>query len=88
MSTVYRHPGIPVSEDKLFFSPADAADLGLAEGDVVRLTSSRGSLYKPLSIKEGLRPGVLEYIVFRDRQDVLGLVATPAKWIEVKVEKG
>jgi NADH dehydrogenase/NADH:ubiquinone oxidoreductase subunit G len=88
VSTAYSHPGYPVSEDKLFLSPADASALGLAEGDVVRVTSSRGSLHKPLSLKEGLRPGVLEYIVFRDRPEVLGLIATPEKWIEVKVEKG
>jgi anaerobic selenocysteine-containing dehydrogenase len=88
VATAYRQPGIPVSEDKLFFSPVDAVAMGLAEGDVVRITSNRGSLYKPLSIKEGLRPGVLEYMVFRDRQDVLGLIPAPAKWIEVKVEKG
>ncbi len=88
VSTVYRHPGYPVSEDKLFLSAADAAAMGLAEGDIVRITSKSGSLHKPLSIKEGLRPGVLEYIVFRDRQEVLGLIPTPVKWIEVKVEKG
>jgi hypothetical protein len=35
-----------------------------------------------------LRPGVLEYIVFRDRPEVLGLMETPAKWIEVEVGKG
>jgi anaerobic selenocysteine-containing dehydrogenase len=88
VSTVYRHPGYPVSEDKLFLSATDAAAMGLAEGDVVRVTSSRGSLHKPLSIKEGLRPGVLEYIVFRDRPEVLGLMETPVKWIEVEVGKG
>ncbi len=88
VSTVYRHPGYPVSEDKLFLSAADASRLGLSEGDVVRVTSKNGSLHKPLSIKEGLRPGVLEYVVFRDRPEVLGLMGTPAKWIEVEVEKG
>lgn len=88
VSTVYRHPDYPVSEDKLFLSATDAAAMGLAEGDVVRVTSSRGSLHKPLSIKEGLRPGVLEYIVFRDRPEVLGLMETPVKWIEVEVGKG
>jgi formate dehydrogenase major subunit len=88
VSTVYRHPGYPVSEDKLFLSGTDAAAMGLAEGDVVRVTSKSGSLHKPLSIKEGLRPGVLEYIVFRDRPEVLGLMEAPVKWIEVEVGKG
>jgi formate dehydrogenase major subunit len=88
VSTVYRRQGYPVSEDTLFLSATDAAAMGLAEGDMVRVTSKSGSLHKPLSIKEGLRPGVLEYIVFRDRQEVLGLMETPAKWIEVEVGKG
>jgi predicted molibdopterin-dependent oxidoreductase YjgC len=88
VSAIYHHPGYPVSEDKLFLSATDAATMGFAEGDVVRVTSKSGSLHKPLSIKEGLRPGVLEYIVFRDRPQVLGLMQTPEKWIEVKVEKG
>jgi anaerobic selenocysteine-containing dehydrogenase len=87
VATVYRHPGYPISEDKLFLSAADASGLGLVEGDVVRVTSKSGSLHKPLSIKEGLRPGVLEYIVFRDRPEALGLMEAPAKWVEVEVAK-
>ena len=49
--TAYRHPGYPVSEDKLFLSATDAAAMGLAEGDVVQVTSSQrvalqAALYK------------------------------------------
>jgi len=85
---VYQHPGYPVSEDKLFMSGEDASAIGLVEGDVVEIESKSGILQKPLSIKEGLRPGVLEYVVFKDRRQALKLSALPTKWIEVKVRKG
>ncbi len=88
VAAVYRHPGYPVSEDKLCMSPADAQANGLAEGDVVQVSSKSGTVSKPLSVKEGLKPGVLEYIVFRDRKEASGLIDTPAKWVEVKVQKG
>jgi predicted molibdopterin-dependent oxidoreductase YjgC len=85
---VYQHPGYPVSEDKLFMSREDASTLGLVEGDVVEVESKSGVVQKPLSIKDGLRPGVLEYIVFKDRRQALKLSAQPTKWIEVRVRKG
>jgi hypothetical protein len=88
VAAVYRHPSYPVSEDKLFMSSADAAALGLSEGDVVQVSSKSGAVVKPLSIKEGLRRGVLEYIVFTDRKEASGLMDSPAKWIEVRVQKG
>ncbi len=69
-------------------SPADAQANGLSEGDVVQVSSKSGTVSKPLSVKEGLKPGVLEYIVFRDRKEASGLIDTPAKWVEVKVQKG
>jgi NADH dehydrogenase/NADH:ubiquinone oxidoreductase subunit G len=88
IATVYRQPGSPVSEDRLFMSGTDAAAMGLAEGDVAHVASKSGAVDKPVSIKEGLRPGVLEYLVFRDRPEALRLMGTPAKWVEVKVLKG
>jgi len=88
VATVYQQPGSPVSEDKLFMSGTDAAAMGLAEGDVVHVASESGAVDKPVSIKVGLRPGVLEYIVFRDRPEALRLMGAPAKWVEVKVRKG
>lgn len=88
VETIYQHPGYPVSEDKLFLSPEDAAVLGVSEGDVVEVESKSGVVQKPASIKEGLRPGVLEYVVFKDRRQVLKLSASPTKWIDVKVRKG
>lgn len=39
--------------------PADADTLGLAEGDAVRLTSSRGSMRTTLKFDAGLRPGTV-----------------------------
>jgi predicted molibdopterin-dependent oxidoreductase YjgC len=40
-------------------SPEDAARLGLSEGEVVRVTSRRGSLETPVHVDEGLRPGLV-----------------------------
>ena len=88
VAAVYQQPGSPVSEDRLFMSGTDAAAMGLAEGDVAHVASESGAVDKPISIKEGLRPGVLEYLVFRDRPEALRLMGTPAKWVEVKVRKG
>ena len=85
---IYQHPGYPVSEDRLFLSPEDASLLGVSEGDVVEVESKSGAVQKPASIKEGLRPGVLEYVAFKDRRQALKLSAGPAKWIDVKVRKG
>jgi predicted molibdopterin-dependent oxidoreductase YjgC len=88
IETIYQHPGYPVSEDKLFMSGEDASALGVSEGDVVEIESKSGIVQKPFSIKEGLRPGVLEYVVFKDRRQALRLSALPTKWIDVKVRKG
>jgi NADH-quinone oxidoreductase subunit G len=88
IETIYQHPGYPVSEDKLFLSLEDATALGVSEGDVVEVESKSGVVQKPASIKEGLRPGVLEYVVFKERRQALKLSASPTKWIDVKVRKG
>ena len=40
-------------------SPEDAARLGVSEGEVVRVTSRRGSLETPVHVDEGLRPGLV-----------------------------
>ena len=39
-------------------NPSDAADAGLAEGDLVRIISPRGTLAAPARIN-GIRPGVI-----------------------------
>ncbi|MGH2589521.1 MAG: molybdopterin oxidoreductase family protein, partial [Actinomycetota bacterium] len=40
-------------------SPEDAERLGVAEGEIVRVTSRRGSLEVPVGLDRGLRPGLL-----------------------------
>jgi formate dehydrogenase major subunit len=63
-------------------SPEDAARLGLAEGERVRVTSRRGSLEVPVRLDEGLRPGlVFMTLHFPDQADtnVLTIDATDPK---------
>jgi formate dehydrogenase (NADP+) alpha subunit len=40
-------------------SPGDSVQLGVTNGDMVELTSRRGTLQLPVSISEGLSPGVI-----------------------------
>jgi formate dehydrogenase major subunit len=40
-------------------SPEDANDLGVGDGEMVRITSPRGSLRAPVRIDEALRPGLV-----------------------------
>src|SRR5690606_22122825 len=40
-------------------NPVDAAILGVADGDVVRVTSRRGSILTRVKITEKLKPGVM-----------------------------
>lgn len=52
-------------------SPEDAAALGVAEGELVTVSSRRGSLEAPLRIDEALRPGlVFMTLHFPDEADV------------------
>jgi predicted molibdopterin-dependent oxidoreductase YjgC len=88
VGTVYSAPGYPISEDKLFMSPEDAVALGVAERDPVIIQSEVGSIKKSVSIKTGLRQGVLEYVLFKDRRDALGLSKGMEKVIDVSVQKG
>jgi formate dehydrogenase major subunit len=60
-------------------SPEDATRLGLADGEVVRVTSRRGSVEAPARIDRGLRPGlVFMTLHFPDQVDtnVLTIDAT------------
>jgi predicted molibdopterin-dependent oxidoreductase YjgC len=45
--------------ETLDLSPEDAQRLGIAAGDVVRITSARGSVEAPARIDPGLRPGLV-----------------------------
>ncbi len=45
--------------ESLDLSPEDAARLGVAGGDLVRVTSRRGAVLAPARIDDGLRPGLV-----------------------------
>lgn len=55
--------------ETLDVSPEDAARLGLAEGERVRVRSRRGAVVAPVHIDEGLRPG-LTFMTFHFPDDV------------------
>ncbi len=44
--------------ESLMISAADAAALGVADGEVVRVASRRGAIEAPIAIDEALRPGL------------------------------
>jgi predicted molibdopterin-dependent oxidoreductase YjgC len=44
--------------EELELSSADAAELGIADGDKVRISSARGSIVAPVRIDRSLRPGL------------------------------
>ena len=88
IATVYTGTNYPITTDRLFISAADAEKIGVREGDGVTITSEEGSVKKAVSIKQGLRSGVLEYLLFQDRRDVLKLSSSSQKLIDVSVEKG
>jgi len=44
--------------ESLMMSAADAAALGMADGEVVRIVSRRGAIEAPIAIDESLRPGL------------------------------
>jgi formate dehydrogenase major subunit len=46
-------------EETLDLSPEDAAALGVTDGDLLRVSSRRGSLLAPARIDDGLRPGLV-----------------------------
>ncbi len=76
-----------VQKETLSLSPEDAATLGLTEGDSVRLESEDGAAVRPVTIKKGIRPGVLECLLFENRDAMLSLSLKPAKVIDVSVRK-
>ncbi len=87
VSAAYTAPGYPVSEDKLFIAPEDAEKLGVVEKGQVLIESAEGSVTKAVSLKKGLREGVLEYVVFKERTDALGLCKGMQKVVDVTVKK-
>jgi formate dehydrogenase major subunit len=67
MTAGYRYPRR--RGETLDVSPEDAARLGLAEGERVRVRSRRGAVVAPVHIDEGLRPG-LTFMTFHFPDDV------------------
>ena len=55
--------------ESLDISPEDAADYGLTDGEVVRITSRRGTVDAPIRIDESLRPG-LTFMTMHFQDDV------------------
>ena len=55
--------------ESLDISPEDAAAYGLADGEVVRITSRRGTVDAPIRIDESLRPG-LTFMTMHFQDDV------------------
>jgi predicted molibdopterin-dependent oxidoreductase YjgC len=78
----------PVAGNKLYISREDAAELNISDGDKVVLESDHGSVQERVFIKEGLRKGVLEYMMLRNRQDMLRLSGRYGKRIPVTIKKG
>jgi predicted molibdopterin-dependent oxidoreductase YjgC len=76
-----------VMKDRLCLSPEDAARLQVAEGDEVRVESDGGAVTAAVSVKAGIRPGVLECVPFRRRGEMLSLLSQPAKVVDVSVRK-
>jgi len=63
-------------------SPEDAERLGVADGEIVRVTSRRGSVEAPIRVDRGLRPGlVFMTLHFPDQVDtnILTIDATDPK---------
>lgn len=77
-----------IAGDKLFISPEDASELGISDGDMITLKSGTGSTREKVSIKKGLKKGLLEYRMLRKRQHVLNLSGEYVKHIPITVEKG
>jgi formate dehydrogenase major subunit len=55
--------------ESIDISPADARSLGVCDGDVVRITSRRGSVTAPVRIDDGLRAG-LAFMTFHFPEQV------------------
>jgi predicted molibdopterin-dependent oxidoreductase YjgC len=76
-----------VTKDMLYLSPEDAALLKLADGDAICIESAEGTATGAVTIKTGIRQGVLECMLFRKRGEMLSLSSKPAKVIDVSVRK-
>lgn len=76
-----------VQKDMLCIGPEDAAALGVATGDALRMESASGAVVRPVTVKAGLKRGVIECFLFRQRSDVLALAPAAAKVIAVSATR-
>lgn len=76
-----------VHKDLLCIAPGDAAALGIVSGEMLRLESATGKVVRPVTVKAGIKRGVVECFLFRRRGDILALTPGSAKVIEVSVAK-
>ena len=70
----------PAGQDTAYLTvhlhPADAASLGVGEGEQVRVVSRRGAVEAPVRLDPGLRPG-LAFMTFHFPDDV------PTNWLTI-----
>ncbi|MDP2838608.1 MAG: molybdopterin-dependent oxidoreductase [Syntrophales bacterium] len=76
-----------VQKDLLFIAPEDAALLHIAAGESVCIESADGAVTRPVTIKAGMKTGVLECVLFQKRSEMLALSLRPSKVIAVSVRK-
>jgi len=76
-----------VQKDALNLSPEDAAALQLKDGEELCVESESGRMVRPVTIKTGMKPGILECVLFRERRDALSLSPGSSKTIAVSLRK-
>ncbi len=76
-----------VQKDVLRISSADAAKLNISSGDSVLIKTASGTMTSPVLVKEEMKEGVVELLVFRRRNEALLLSPRIAKLIDVEISK-
>ena len=77
-----------VCKDALYISPEDALSLNVQDGDLLVVENGLGSSARSVTVKEGLQRGILEGVLFKERQNLLKLTTAPAKVVHVSLTKG
>jgi len=76
-----------IGKEELFMSPDDAQELMIGHGQEVSVETERGSITLPVTLKKGMKRGILEIVLFRRRTEMLNLSTRPDKVIKVKLRK-
>ncbi|MCG2739652.1 MAG: molybdopterin-dependent oxidoreductase [Syntrophaceae bacterium] len=89
-----QHSVLYPPKDRLFISPEDAALLQIADGESLCIESADGAVTRPVTIKAGVKTGVLECVLgdtLRQgvpiRSEILALSLRPSKVIAVSARK-